>query len=46
MKTVKFVLSVLFMIIFTHPNRWKWEYKQLKDKINSNNLKMNDKDGY
>jgi hypothetical protein len=27
------------MNIFTHPNRWKWEYKQLKDKIYSHNLK-------
>ena len=30
MKRIKFYLLVLFMAVFTHPNRWQWEYDKLK----------------
>ena len=34
MKKIKFVILVIAMIIFVHPNRWKHEYEKLKNKNN------------
>lgn len=32
MKYISFVLSVIFMAMFTRPHRWDWEYEELKEK--------------
>jgi len=30
MKKVKFILTLLVMVLFTRPQRWEWEYRKLK----------------
>ena len=32
MKKVKFILTVLVIVLFTRPQRWEWEYRKLKKK--------------
>lgn len=33
MKRIKFYLMVLVMILFTHPQRWEYEYRKLKQEF-------------
>ena len=32
MKKVKFILTVIGMVLFTRPHRWEWEYRSIKEK--------------
>lgn len=32
MKRIIFILMVVFMVIFTHQSKWKYEYEKLKQK--------------
>jgi len=36
MKKVKFILTVLVMVLFTRPHRWEWEYRKLKEDYQRN----------
>lgn len=30
MRKVKFILNVIFMVLLTRPQSWKWEYNKIK----------------
>jgi len=42
-KTIKYILSVISIALFTHPNLWQREYNKLKEK---NRDKSDDFDDY
>ena len=32
MKTIKLILQIIMIILFTHPNKWRKEFKKIKSK--------------
>lgn len=34
MRKVKFTFNVILMVLFTRPQNWEWEYRELKEKLN------------
>ena len=36
-KRINFILQAMLILIFNHPNRYKWEFNKLREKFNERN---------